>query len=78
MAAKNKAKRKEAFAALKILKQQKKAEANAVDRSANPICVDRDDADSDSVKAEFKNGILSVLIPKSESSKLKEIEVEIS
>ena len=37
-----------------------------------------DDADSDSVKAEFKNGILSVLIPKSESSKLKEIEVEIS
>ena len=48
MAEKNKAKRKEAFAALKILKQQKKAEANAVDRSANPICVDRDDADSDS------------------------------
>ena len=37
-----------------------------------------EDADSDSIKAEFKNGILSVLIPKSESSKLKEIEVKIS
>jgi len=37
-----------------------------------------DDADPDSVKAGFKNGVLSVLIPKSESSKLKQIEVEIS
>ena len=37
-----------------------------------------DDADPDSVKAGFKNGVLSVSIPKSESSKLKQIEVEIS
>jgi|TARA_B110000116_G_C16790107_1_gene563216 HSP20 family protein len=37
-----------------------------------------DDANPDSVKAGFKNGVLSVLIFKSESSKLKQIEVEIS
>ncbi len=36
------------------------------------------DADSDSVKAAFKDGVLSVLIPKSESSKLKQIKVEVS
>ena len=37
-----------------------------------------DDADPDSVKAGFKNGVLSVLLPKAESSKPKQIEVEIS
>jgi len=37
-----------------------------------------DDADPDSVKAGFKNGVLSVLLPKAESSKPKQIEVEVS
>ena len=36
-----------------------------------------EDADGSSVSAEFKNGILSVLLPKSEESKPKQIEVEV-
>jgi HSP20 family protein len=37
-----------------------------------------DDADSDKVNAEFKEGVLKLHIPKSESARPKQIEVKIS
>ena len=37
-----------------------------------------DDADSNKVKAEFKNGLLTVHLPKSEKAKPKQIEVNIA
>ena len=36
-----------------------------------------DDADAENVKAEFKNGILTVHLPKSEKAKPKQIEVKV-
>jgi HSP20 family protein len=37
-----------------------------------------DDADSNNVKAEFKDGVLAVRVPKSESAKPKQIEVQVA
>jgi HSP20 family protein len=37
-----------------------------------------DDADSDKVNAEFKEGVLKLHIPKSESARPRQIEVKIS
>ena len=36
-----------------------------------------DDADAKQVKAEFKDGVLTVHLPKSESAKPKQIEVKV-
>jgi HSP20 family protein len=37
-----------------------------------------DDADGDMVKAEFKNGVLMVHLPKNERAKPKQIEVKVA
>ena len=37
-----------------------------------------EDSEGEEVKADFKNGVLSVLLPKSEKSKPRQVEVEVS
>ena len=65
----------------KFEKEEKKKKYHRVERGYGTFVRSftlPDDADASKVKAEFKNGLLTVHLPKSENAKPKQIEVNIA
>jgi len=65
----------------KFEKEEKKKKYHRVERGYGTFVRSftlPEDADANKVKAEFKNGLLTVHLPKSEKAKPKEIEVNIA
>src|SRR5204863_8184800 len=65
----------------KFEKEEKKKKYHRVERSYGTFMRSftlPDDADFSKVNAEFKNGLLTVRVPKSEHAKPKEIEVKVA
>ena len=65
----------------KFEKEEKKRKYHRVERGYGTFMRSftlPDDADASKVKAEFKNGLLTVRVPKSEQAKPKQIEVNVA
>ena len=65
----------------KFEKEEKKKKYHRVERSYGSFVRSfalPDSADADKVKAEFKDGMLTVHVPKSERAKAKQVEVKVS
>jgi HSP20 family protein len=65
----------------KFEKEEKKRKYHRVERGYGTFMRSfslPDDADANKVKAEFKNGVLTVRLPKSEHAKPKQIEVNVA
>src|SRR5467141_1139307 len=65
----------------KFEKEEKKKKYHRVERGYGTFMRNfalPDDADGNKVKAEFKNGLLTVHLPKSEHAKTKQIEVNVA
>ena len=73
--------KEQGFISQVLVKEEKKKKYHRIERGYGTFVRSftlPDDADASKVKAEFKNGLLTVHLPKSEKAKPKQIEVNIA